>query len=46
MWGKIEKKTTANYHSVEKMNRIKGLYPPCQKCMDKPFDLYFDILMN
>ena len=44
MWGKIEKKTTANYHSFE--NRIKGLYPPCQKCMDKPFDLYFDILMN
>ena len=37
---------TANYNSVEKMNPIKGLQSPCQKCMDEFFDPYFDILMN
>ena len=28
------------------MNPVKDLKPPCQKCMDKSFDPYFDILMN
>ena len=37
---------TANYNSVEKMNPIKGLQSPCQKCMDEFLDPYFDILMN
>ena len=46
IWCKIQKKITANYNSFDKMNPIKGLQLPCQKCMDKFFDPYFDILMN
>ena len=41
-----EKKITANYNSFEKMNPIKGLQSPCQKCMDQFFYPYFDILMT
>ena len=43
---KYKKNITANYNSFEKMNPIKGLQSPCQKCMDQFFDPYFDILMN
>ena len=46
IWCKIPKKVTVNYNFFEKMNSIKGLQSPCQKCMDKLFDPYFDILMN
>ena len=46
VWGKIQKKITSNYNSFEKMNPIKGLQSPCQKCMGKFFDRYFNILMN
>ena len=41
-----EKKISSNYISFEKMNPIKGLQSPCQTCMGKFFDPYFDILMN
>ena len=39
-------KITGNYNSFEKMNPIKSLQSPCQNCIDKFFDSYFDILMN
>ena len=45
-FGKIQKKSTANYNSFEKMNPIKGLQSSCRKCIDKFCDPYFDILMN
>ena len=35
-----------NYNSFEKMNPIKDIWSPCQKCMNKFFDPYFDVLMN
>ena len=43
---KYGKKDTANYNPFEKINLIKGLWSPCQKCMDKFFDPYFKILRN
>ena len=43
---KYRKHFSADYNSFEKMNPIKGLLSSCQKCMDKFFDPYFDILMN
>ena len=39
-------KITGNYNSFEKMYPIKGLQSLCQKCMDKFFDPFFDVLMN
>ena len=44
--GKDRKKITANYYSFGKMYPIKGLYSPCQKCIDKFFDPISDISMN
>ena len=46
IWCKIQKKITANYKLFVKMNLVKGLESSYQKCMDKFFDPYFDILMN
>ena len=43
---KKTKKITVNYHFSKKMNSIKGIQSPCQKCMDKLFDPYFYTLMN
>ena len=52
IWCKIQEKITANYNSFGKMMYpiypIKGhrLLSPCQKCMDKFFDPFSDILVN
>ena len=43
IWCKIQEKITANNNSFEKMNPIKGLQSPYQKCMDNFFVPYFDI---
>ena len=37
----IPRKITANHNFIEKTNSIKG-----QKCIDKFFDSYFDILIH
>ena len=46
VWCELQETITADYNSFEKMNLVKGLQSHCQKCMDKFFDTYFDILMN